>query len=294
MMSKLAVLFILLAGTLWGSQGIYVRALSAGGLSVYDICAVRIVGSAIVLTALMLIFRPRLLKLKFADAWICLGSGMVSIAGFNACYYNAIELTSLGVAAVLMYISPAVVTLCSCLLFKERFTRRKAVSLVLALTGTCFVSGIFGSTQQHATTAGVLWGLGSGFCYASYSIFSVFGIRRHYHPLTLMSWTFIIAALCIAPLCSPVNIASALAASPVLIVPALCLVLLCTLLAYFFYTTGLERMEAGRAAVLAVIEAATAALFGIAFFDDPLTVNLVIGIAAVLASTAVLNLGRRP
>lgn len=292
-MSKLAVLFVILGATLWGSQGIYVRTLSAGGLSVYDICAMRIVGSAVVLTALMLIFRPRLLKLKISDIWICIGSGMVSIAGFNACYYNAIELTSLGVAAVLMYISPAVVTLFSCLLFKERFTKRKALSLVLALTGTGFVSGIFGSAQ-HVTTAGVLWGLGSGFCYASYSIFSVFGIRRQYHPLTLMSWTFIIAALCIAPLASPGKIISAVSAFPFLIVPALCLVLLCTLIAYLFYTTGLAHMEAGRAAVLAVVEAVAAALFGIALFDDPLTLNLIIGIAAVLASTAILNLGKRP
>ncbi len=287
-MLQSAAVLVLAAGILWGSQGIFVRGLSAAGLSVYDICTIRITGTALLLAIFMFCCRRRLLKIRLRDIWICLGSGLISIAGFNCCYYTAIDQTSMGVAAVLMYISPALVTLAACLLFHERFTRRKALALFLALSGCTFVSGIFGASQQF-TTSGILWGLGSGFCYASYSIFSVYALRRNWHPLTMMSFTFIIAAAGIMPMGDLPRIATVLSAEPLMLLNALALILLCTILAYLCYTTGLAGMEAGRAAVLAVTEAVAAAFFGIIIFHDPLTLNLLIGILCVLLSVFILN-----
>ncbi len=284
-----ASLLVIAAALLWGAQGVFVRLLTALGLAVYDVSSLRICAAATAILIFMICCRPRLLQVKIRELWIAAGAGVIAVTGLNCCYFNAIELTSLGVAAVLMYISPALVTLLSCLLFHEQFTRRKALALILALCGCSCVSGIFGSAQQ-VTTAGVLWGLGAGCCYAAYSIFSALALRRGWHPLTLIAWSFIFAAISTLPLGNPVAAVLQFSGEPLLWWDTAGIVLLCSLLPSWCYNRALQRMEAGRAAVLASIETAAAAVYGIVLFDDPPTLSLLAGIMLVLGSAAVLHL----
>lgn len=71
-----------------------------------------------------------------------LGTGLCSIVFFNICYFTAIQLTTLSMAAILLYTAPSIVMVLSILLFKEAFTPVKALCLVLAFAGCVLVSGL--------------------------------------------------------------------------------------------------------------------------------------------------------
>ena len=85
---------------------------------------------------------PERLRIAWRDAWMFLGTGLGSIVFFNICCFTAIELTTLSVAAILLYTAPSIVMVFSIFLFHERFTRRKGLCLVLAFAGCVLVSGL--------------------------------------------------------------------------------------------------------------------------------------------------------
>lgn len=105
---------------------------------------------------------------------------------------------SLSVMAVLLYTSPAFIVLLSVLLFRETLTRQKLLALVLTFAGCCLVSGL--GSGSAVSMKGLLLGLGSGFFYALYSIFSHYAIERGYGSWTITFYTFLFCLLASAPL----------------------------------------------------------------------------------------------
>ena len=116
-----AVPAILAAGSLWGSMGLFVRVYNARGLQSTDIVAIRAMATVIAMFVFMIFFRRELLRIRLRDLWCFLGTGIGSIVFFNYCYFKTISLTSMSVAAVLLYTAPAIVMVLSRILFGERF-----------------------------------------------------------------------------------------------------------------------------------------------------------------------------
>ena len=81
-------------------------------------------------------------RVRLRDFWCFFGSGVCSLLFFTVCYFRAIELTSLAVAAILLYTAPSFVMLMSLPLFGERFTGRKLAALAMSFAGCCLVSGL--------------------------------------------------------------------------------------------------------------------------------------------------------
>ena len=114
----MGALFIIIAGSLWGAMGIFVRGLASCGLSSLEICFVRMSVSIILLAAYFLAFNRDALRIKLKDIWCFVGTGVFSLTFFGYCYFTTIQMTSMSVAAVLLYTSPIFVLLMSALLFK--------------------------------------------------------------------------------------------------------------------------------------------------------------------------------
>lgn len=98
-MKKFCSFFVILAGIFWGSQGIFVKELGKMALSSMDIAAIRVAGTGAVIFLVLLLTKRELLKIKLKDIWVFIGSGLLSIICFNCFYYQAIQMTSMAVAA---------------------------------------------------------------------------------------------------------------------------------------------------------------------------------------------------
>ena len=278
---------VLLAGTLWGSMGLFVRKLNAVGLYALDIVQLRIAISLVLVGLYLLIFARDNLRVRLRDLWCLAGTGIVSLLLFSWCYFSGMQEASLSVMAVLLYTSPAFIVLLSVLLFRETLTRQKLLALVLTFTGCCLVSGL--GSGSAVSMKGLLLGLGSGFFYALYSIFSRYAIERGYGSWTITFYTFLFCLLASAPLAHWGLIASALSSGVSVPVYALLMGLLTGFLAYIFYTKGLEGMESSRAGILASVEPVVGTIIGTLVFHEPLPVQSVLGIALVLGGIVVLG-----
>ena len=282
-----SALCVLLAGTLWGSMGLFVRKLNAVGLYALDIVQLRIAISLVLVGLYLLIFARDKLHVRLRDLWCFAGTGIVSLLLFSWCYFSGMQEASLSVMAVLLYTSPAFIVLLSVLLFRETLTRQKLLALVLTFAGCCLVSGL--GSGSAVSMKGLLLGLGSGFFYALYSIFSRYAIERGYGSWTITFYTFLFCLLASAPLAHWGLIAQALSSDASVPVYALLMGLLTGFLAYIFYTKGLEGMESSRAGILASVEPVVGTIIGTLVFHEPLPVQSVLGIALVLGGIVVLS-----
>ena len=170
-------------------MGLFVRTLNAAGLQTMDIVFLRAVVTAVVMVVYLFLFNRKLLVIHLKDIWCFLGTGIASITFFNYCYFKCIEEASLSIAAVLLYTAPAIVMVLSYVLFREKLTGKKIISLIMTIGGCILVTGVFEETQI-INANGILLGLGAGLGYALYSIFSRYALERGYHSLTITCYTF--------------------------------------------------------------------------------------------------------
>ena len=288
-MNKLAPVFVLSAGTLWGMMGIFVRKLGTYGFSSLQIACLRILFGAALFLTITGCYRRELLKIRLRDVGLFLGMGLLSLLLFTVCYFTTISLASLSVAAILLYTSPIWVMLMSAVCFREKITGRKLLCAAMAFGGCVLVSGI-GSAASLSPVV-IVTGLMSAVGYGLYSIFGTFALRK-YQPLTVTTYAFVFGAAGAAILCKPGEIAKVISAAPN---PAgLVLLLIVTafvtaVLPYLLYTVGLSHMRASGAAIMASIEPVVATAASALVFGEALTMPAFAGIALVLGAIVVLN-----
>ncbi|MDY6243252.1 MAG: EamA family transporter [Lachnospiraceae bacterium] len=281
-------IYILLSGMLWGCMGVFVRVLNKQGIASMDIVFLRAIVTAVAMVIFLFIFHRRMLKIHWKDFWCFLGTGIASITFFNFCYFKAIMMTSLSVAAVLLYTAPAIVMILSYILFHEAFTVRKVIAIVMTFFGCMLVTGMLGQ-QQAITTTGLLYGLGAGLGYAFYSIFSRYALEKGYHSLTITCYTFIVTTVVSVFFTNVSKVSMVVFSSPLYVMLTVALGLICTVAPYLLYTLGLQEVDNSHAAIIASIEPVTATVLGFVVFGEDITVVKMMGMILVLGGMAVCN-----
>ena len=286
---KKYVASVLAAGTLWGTMGYFTRRLSGFGIDSTGAILVRCAFAAVLFALTMLVRDPKQFRVAPRHFWCFFGSGVCSLLFFTYCYFNAINLMDLSTAAILLYTAPSIVMILSLFLFREKITAQKILALILAFAGCALVSGITGGTRS-LTFQGLLFGLGSGFGYALYSIFARFALDRGYSSNTINFYSCLLAAVGASLIWNPAPMFAAMFASRESFGFCVLSGLVTCYLPYLLYTYGLTGLETGKASILASVEPVVATLVGIFAFRETLTPVALLGILLVLAAVVLLNL----
>ncbi|MFC7391477.1 DMT family transporter [Scopulibacillus cellulosilyticus] len=279
---KRAYTVAVIGAALWGIIGLFVARLYQFGFTPWEVVAIRVISSFIVMFIYLIVFKPKLLKIKIKDSIYFIGTGICSIVFFNWCYFEVINKSSLSLAVILLYTGPLFVALMSRIIFKEKLTVLKILALIFTLAGCAFVVGILPKYHVSISWYVLIIGLGSGFCYALYSIFGKY-VSSKYSSLTITFYSFLFASLFMIPAGGLWRKSEAFGQWQVL----LCifgLALIPTCLAYILYTYGLSYIESSRASILATVEPVVAIIIGVAVLGDALSVWQFIGIIFVLVS----------
>lgn len=286
---KKSVVLILAAGALWGFMGLFTRFMGQLGFSSSGTVIVRC-GAACIMFGVTLLLRGRkLFFIKLRDLWCFLGAGLCSMLFFTFCYFQAINMTSLATAAILLYTAPSMVMIMSLFVFKEKLTAPKITALIMAFAGCCFVSGL-GSGALSLSPAGLIYGLCAGFGYALYSIFARLAMDRGYNSLTINFYSCLFAAVGASVIWGPAEPVMMMLSGWKPLLLSLAMGFISCYLPYLMYTRGLADVEAGRASIMASVEPVVAALSGIIVFHEKLTVTGALGILLVLGAIVVLNI----
>lgn len=280
---------VLGAAALWATFGLFAKALYARGYTPIELASIRAwigwLGVAAIAAR-----RPARLRIAPRDLPLFLLYGVVGFAIFEYLYFLAMERTTVAIAVALLYTAPAFVALLSLVLWQESVTGVKLAALVAVLCGVMLVTGAVRSLvagDARITPVAALIGLGAGFAYALYTIFSKVALRR-YDALGALFWSFGFAALFLAVVAPPLGPAlRAPGAIPLL----LGLGLGPTLLAYFLYLIGLRRLRPTTASMLACVEPVIATLLAGALLGERIAGEQVLGMALIVG--AAVSFARR-
>ena len=278
---------VLVAATLWASIGVFYKFLiNDFGLIPLAAAALRgSVGGLILLFALLLL-RVNL-RVPRRDWPGFLAYGIFGVALFFICYVNAINLSGVAVAAVLMYTSPAWVAVISWRWLGEKLWRRGLAALALALIGAALVARVYDPTQLHLNWPGVLAGLASGLTYGLYSVFNKLLVRRN-RPWVVQLYGLLIGAALLVALVPKGELARGWA-SPASIPLLIGMGIVPTLLASLAFAVGVQWIPVSVAAIVATLEPVVATFFGYFFFAERLEMGQWVGTACILSAVFLLR-----
>ena len=288
MKKSICYFYVVFGAACWGFIGLFNRMLGDVGVSVGTRVTVRNLFALALLTVIFGLFHRQVFHIQARHLPIFLGAGLLSVLGMAVAYFQCQMLCSLAVAGVLLYLAPSFVVLMSALLWKVPLTKRKLLALALSFAGCALVSGIVGG-DTSVSAVGLLLGVGAGFCYATYTIFAHYGLA-HYDSYTMIYWTFLVAGIGSLFFLNPTELAAAMPDSRLWLGTA-GLVVIATVLPYIFYTKGLEGVESGKASIIANVEPVVAALTGVVFFHETLSIWTLLGVACVLGGVILLAKG---
>lgn len=278
---KKAYFQIILATFMWGAMGIFVRGLSALGISRMQISLLRVLTAAISMIPIVLWRYKQLPHVHLRDLWCFVGTGVISLTFYNLCYFTSMQHMTLSMAAVLTYTSPAFVIILSAFLFQEKITHRRFWALILVFAGCAMVTGVVGDGAKHITFIGILYGLGAGLSYALYSIFSRFALNRGYDTLTITFYTFLFSTIGCIPLADAGLIITYM--TPMGCIYAISLGILCCSFPYMLYTKSLSAIDNGTASLLSTVETVVATVIGVFLYDEMLHWYNIVGIVILFA-----------
>ncbi len=291
MKDKKGLLFVILAGILWGTAGVFVRYLEKVGFSSIQMAFTRLTITAILFVAAVFFYDKKLFKIKLKDLWVFICSGLLSVLFFTLCYYETMEIAPVSVAVILLYTAPIFVMIMSCLFFKEKLTVRKIIACGIAFLGCLFISGVLG--VNAVPLRAVFTGLLSGFGYALYSIFGRVAINKGYSSITITMYTFIFASLGSVPFARVGELPALINGSFAVFGMAFLFAVVNALLPYLFYTIGLTHIESGKASIFASVEPVVATLISTFFMREILDIYGILGIILVICAVVLLNLKQK-
>ena len=287
-MKKKAFLFIITAGLLWGTSGIFVKFISPLGFTSLQMTAVRGAVSLLCMAVYALIVDRSLFRVKPIYLLLLAGIG-VFLYLTASLYYTAMQMTSISTAVVLMYTSPIYVSIFSMLFLGEKKSAGKLCAILLLITGCGLVSGIVGGFKLDPL--GILLGFLSGVTYASYNILTKIALKKGNNPVSVSLYGFLFMVIVAIPFASPASLFANISASPLTAIPLLLGLGVCTfVLPYFFFTSSMKDLSAGTASAFSVVEPLAATVYSVVFFKEPLNFFSAAGIALVLISVIMIGI----
>ena len=126
------------------------------------------------------------------------------------------------------------------------------------------------------------------FCYALYSIFGRVALKK-YDSSTVTFYTFLFAFIGTIFVVDLKDLTATVMSAPLSLPLAIVFAAISAVLPYVFYTYGLKYTEAGKASIIATLEAVVASVAGILVFNEKIQPAGIIGILLVLFAVAMLN-----
>lgn len=275
--------FIAMAGILWSTLGLFGNMLMERGLSSEQVAFTRLFIGFIVLSLYSLIRRPEVLKINLKCLLYCGAIGIICQGLFNKCYFKAVEVTGVSIAAVLLYTSPLFLAVFSKIVYKEKMTRAKIISLILCCIGA--IMAVTGGVLdlKGINTYGIIMGIMAAITYTLMPIISK-NVLKEFSSETILIYGFLFGAIFMIPSAKPVEMIGFVTDMNVL--PYMILLgVFPAAMAYIFYAEGIARgCELSIVGVVASVELIAASIIGWTVVGEVFTIGKAIGVAIMFVS----------
>lgn len=287
--------FLIAGATLcWGAAATFGKSVFNGRLFAGDplispvvLTQARTTFAAVILTIFLLLRNgTSAFRISRRDLFLCALTGTLGLAGSNFFYYWAIQKTTVAVAITVQYTSPVWVLLFMVTRGRQRLTMTRVLAVLLALLGIALVTGLV-PAGMRLSAAGVAAAMLAAFSFSFYNI-TAQGLVARNHPLKIMDYALLSSALLWLIVDPPWRLVARhyTAGQWGFLFLFSCLAML---FPYVFYFNGLKYLDPTRAVITSGLEPVFASLFAFVFVHEPLDALQVLGMAAVLFATVLVQ-----
>lgn len=288
--------FILGAASMWGTIGIFFTILHFEfGMSALSIGFLRALLATLFLVVGLLMFKRDALRMPRHLLFTYILFGLFGVAFFYVLNTQAVILTNVATASVLLYTAPVYVTLFAWRLWGEPLTARKIGAVIAAFIGCALVARAYDPGALQLNSIGVLVAAAAGFTYALFTIFSKH-LSTRASPWTTVTYSLVFGTLFLLPL-QFFNIPGlgapgyeGMVGEPLAWLAMLGLCLGPTLGSYTLFNMGLRTVPAGVASVIATIEPVVAGIAGFVVFGQVLEPLQIVGAVIIICAALSLTL----
>ncbi|NMM64852.1 EamA family transporter [Clostridium sp. P21] len=286
--TKYGYLLITLAGACWGMMGVLTRGLSNLGFSPLQIASLRPTVAVLFYVLFNLIRNPKIFKIDLKGLLFFLIYGVVTFDGMFLSFTYAVKYTSIATASVLLFTSPIMVMIMSRIIFKEKLTNKKMLSVILTIIGCILISKAYDSSSLKLNAIGIICGIISGFAVALQNILGKVGVSK-YDYRTQLSYSFIFAALFFWCLKPPVQLIKMSVSSPKAVMLVIGIGFVATVIPNGAFIKGLQYIESSKASVLVSVEPIIATLLGFLCFNETVQLPQIFGIFVIIFAVAFIQ-----
>jgi drug/metabolite transporter, DME family len=279
------VLAVGAAASIWGTLGFFAKTLYAKGVSFEALVAVRAsVGWAAMLLFVLLARGVGSLRVARRNFLFLVPLGVVGIGAFYLLYFFTVRESTVGTAAILLYSSPAFVSLLAWFFLRETLGVLRVLALALTFGGIFLVVGGYDPAALEVGPLVLATGLLSGLTYGLYSIFGK-PVAGRLDSAVILSYALGFGTVLLVIFALPTfhTLVGLSAGSYALL---FMLAVVHTSLAFVLYTVGLKLLDAGQAAIVATVEPVVAGAIGVVLLGETLTTPKVLGALLVLTGAA--------
>jgi drug/metabolite transporter (DMT)-like permease len=292
---------VAVAALLFAVNGAVSKVILARGVSSPRLAEVRSTGAFLLLTASLLLVRPRLLRVRPSELPALAVFGVGGLAAVQLFYFLAIHRLAIGIALLLQYLAPLLVALWARYVFREHVRARIWVALALALTGIAVMVEVWQGLALNG--AGVAYALLSAVAYAAYILLAERAVGSR-DPFSVSCYGFLFAALFWAivqpwwsfPSGVPGRDTSLLGHLSSLHLPVWALmtwmVVLGTIAPFGLIVAALNHVSATRAGIVAMLEPVAGTLVAYAWLGESLGAVQIAGGIVVLGGIVIAQTAR--
>ncbi|MEU0095786.1 EamA family transporter [Kribbella sp. NPDC006257] len=280
--------FALFSALTFGASGPFAKALITAGISPEQAAWLRILGSAVLLVPLVLIFRGRAGIQAARRSWPQLVLyGLTGIAGCQTLFFIAASRLPVGIAILLEFSGPVLVVLWLKFGRKTVVPRSAALGVAIAVVGLGTVVEIWSGLQIDLI--GLLCGLTAAACQATYFLL-IERLTGVADPLVMTAAGSVVGALLLtavsAPWTVPWHVLSDTIAMGDRSAPgwtfAAFLIVVSTVIAYLAGAAAVQRLSAAVGGAVAYVEVVAASIYAWILLGETLKPNQILGGVIVL------------
>lgn len=227
------------------------------------------------------------IRLSRPDFLRMLALGILGVAASNYFYYLAIQRTNVAIAIIVQYTAPVWVLLYLVARKLQRATVARVAAVLLAITGTALVIGLFTPRDFHLDVLGVLAALGAALSFSFYNIGGHRMLERYDHWMVLLYATFT-ASLFWIVINPPWKIAAAHYSAPQWLFLA-AFSMISVLAPFSLYFAGLRYLDPGRAVIVSCLEPVFSIVITALALGELVRPSQIFGIVIVLAAIVVVQ-----
>ncbi|EGG81891.1 hypothetical protein HMPREF9477_01593 [Lachnospiraceae bacterium 2_1_46FAA] len=277
------IILAVTTAVMWGIMGIFVRDLSHNQFTNIEISFFRCALAGAAYFIFLLLTKPSALKVNIKGLVICVLYGAVAYSISFVSYSVSVSRIPVGVATVLMFMSPIWVVILGTVMFKEKLQKSKIVTIVICFIGAILVANLIGGGEIKLDAIGILAGIINGIGVALQILLPKF-FAKEYDRDTLLVYGFLGAASVLLFGMDFGSVAEHISNTPMtnLIWDLFGIGILCTMVANAACVKSTQYVEASTTSILSALEVVVGTLVGFFIFHEHLTFLQIAGAVIIV------------